>query len=83
MLDSQLLACLRCPESRQTVSLASSELLAKVNAQITSGSVTNVAGRAVSTPLEAALIREDALRLYPIIDGIPVMLLDESIILNP
>ena len=83
MLDSQLLACLRCPESRQTVSLASPDLLAKVNSLIASGALNNASGRAVTSPLVAALVRSDAQRLYPIVDGIPVMLMDESIILNP
>ena len=36
-------------------------------------------GAAVERTLEAGLVREDGLIVYPIRDGIPVLLIDEGI----
>lgn len=83
LIDPQLMQCLRCPESRQTLSLASESLLAQINQQIAQGSLQNGAGRSVSQAWGAALVREDSRRIFPVIDGIPVMLLDESVVWNP
>ncbi len=79
MLDSRLLDILRCPETHQILSLLSENALADLNREISLGRVKNTAGRQVSAPLSAALIRQDGGRIYPIVEGIPVMLLDESI----
>lgn len=79
MIDPQLLAILCCPQTRQPVKIASSEVLAGVNAKITSGKLRNNHGDLVQEVLEEALLTEDGKILYPIRHGIPVMLIDESI----
>lgn len=83
MVDSTLLEILRCPDSRQELQLASSELISQLNAKIAAGSVKNCAGRNIPGPLAEALVTKDGKRLYPVIDNIPVMLIDESVQLNP
>jgi uncharacterized protein len=83
MVDAELLAILVCPETHAAVSLADAGVLARVNAAIAGGTLRTRGGDVVKAPLEAGLLREDGLVLYPIRDDIPVMLIDESIPLEP
>lgn len=68
-----------CPETRQPVSEADAELLDRVNAGIAEGRVSNRAGQAVEEALDEGLVREDGAFVYPVRDGIPIMLIDEAI----
>ena len=79
MIDKDLLQILACPESHQPLSEASAEELAAVNARIEAKSAKNKGGDEVTETLEAALIREDKQVLYPVREGIPVLLVDEGI----
>jgi len=81
MIDAELLDILVCPETRQAIRLADPELIARVNAAIEAGSMTNRSGERVRNNLEAGLIREDGKVLYAIRDGIPIMLVDEALVL--
>jgi len=53
--------------------------LARVNAAIDAGELRNHEGSTVSKVLDEALITDDGKRIYPVDDGIPVLLEDESI----
>jgi uncharacterized protein YbaR (Trm112 family) len=53
--------------------------LAGVNEKIRAGTLRNRGGEPVKTELVEALVREDRRILYPVDDGIPVMLVEESI----
>ena len=79
MIDKDLLQILACPETHQPLAEAGAELLKRVNAEVASGRAKNVAGAAVAEKLEAGLLRQDGKILYPIRDGIPVLLIDEGI----
>ena len=78
-LDPVLLDILVCPESRQPVAIAPADLLARVNAAIESGHTVNRGGDPVTDHVTEGLLREDGRVLYPVRDGIPIMLIDESI----
>lgn len=78
-VSTELLEILVCPETKQPVSLATAECLAALNQKIRSGELRNRGGDPVEKELSEALIREDGRVLYPVDDGIPVMLIEESI----
>ncbi|MCS5635514.1 MAG: hypothetical protein NZ990_03290 [Myxococcota bacterium] len=78
-VSQELLEILVCPETRQPVSEAGNDLIARLNGEIEAGNLRNRGGDAVSQAIEEGLLREDGKVLYPVEDGIPVMLIEESI----
>ena len=78
-ISPDLLEILVCPETRQPVALASEDLLTKLNSEIAGERLRNRGGGRVTSPIAEGLVREDGKILYPIDDGIPVMLIEESI----
>jgi uncharacterized protein YbaR (Trm112 family) len=74
-----LVEILICPETKQGVRLMDAAALGKLNERIASGTLRNRGGAEVKTALSEALVREDGRIAYPVDDGIPVMLVDESI----
>jgi uncharacterized protein YbaR (Trm112 family) len=78
-VSQDLLDILVCPETKQPVALASPDLLAKLNGKIDSGSLRNRGGDTVKQRIAEGLCREDGKILYIVDDGIPVMLIEESI----
>ena len=80
-VDPELIAILICPESKQPVALATPAQLARLNESIRAGSAYNRAGARLEKELAEALVREDGRVLYPVEEGIPVMLVEESIAL--
>lgn len=81
VIDPQLLELLRCPETRQTLSLAEVELVERLNQLIAAGTLTNQAGETVDEPIDGALVREDGAVAYVIRDTIADMLIDHAIVL--
>lgn len=82
MINKELLAILCCPETKQSLSLADAILIDKLNAAVTRGGLKNKGKRPVSEQMDAGLIRADEKLLYPIREGIPVMLIEEGIPLD-
>lgn len=82
MISKELLEIIRCPESRQDLKLAPQDLLDRLNEQIRGRQLKNRAGTLVEQPLEGGLVRADGNVVYPIVDGIPLLLKDEGIATN-
>lgn len=82
MIDQKLLEILVCPETRQPLRPAPPELIERLNQAVAANRLTMRDGQALERRLDGGLLRADEKVLYPIIDGIPVMLADESIALE-
>lgn len=83
MVNPELLEILVCPETKQALKPAEANVLNLVNTAVREGKLENQGGDRVKDPIEEGLVREDGKVLYPVIDDIPVMLLDEAIRLEP
>lgn len=81
-MDKRLLAILCCPVTRKGLSVARPDLLKKVNSAIGSGKVLNREGSTLDSILKEALVTDDGKLLYPVKDGIPVLLESEGISLG-
>ena len=81
-MDKQLLSILCCPITHKSLSLAKAPLLRELNVAIEAGQLQNRDGHTLATPLREALVSDDGKILYPVDDGIPVMLEGESILVD-
>ncbi|MFQ5981902.1 MAG: Trm112 family protein [Woeseiaceae bacterium] len=81
-MDKRLLSILCCPVTHKGLNLARPELLKKINAAIGEGVLVNRDGAKLSASLEEALITDDGKMMYPVDDGIPVLLEGESVALS-
>ena len=78
-VSEELLEILVCPETKQPVKPASDEVLGKLAEEVAAGRVRNRGGQTVTQAPTEGLVREDGRILYPVDEGIPVMLIEESI----
>lgn len=78
-MDKRLLSILRCPVSHKGLSVLKKDELERINVAIREGGLVNHEGATVAEPLAQALVTDDGKRIYPIADGIPVLLEGESI----
>ncbi len=81
-MDKKLLSILCCPVTHKGLSLARADLLNSVNAAIDAGTLVNRDGVQVAGKLTEALVTDDGKTLYPINDGMPVLLEGESVVLD-
>ena len=79
MINESLLKIVVCPLSRQPLRVAERSFVDRLNQAIAAGQVKDRAGRPIASPVEEGLLRQDGLLLYPVRDGIPVLLADEAI----
>ena len=78
-IDTRLLEILCCPITRRPLRALDGQTLDKVNAAIATGRVRNHGGVTLNTALTQALVTTDGDLVYPVRDGIPVLLEEECI----
>lgn len=66
-LSASTIALLRCPETKQGLSIADDQLVSTIN--------EHTDGQGISS----ALLREDKLVAYPVDDGYPILLIDRQL----
>lgn len=81
-MEKRLLNILRCPVSHKGLALAKRDILGRVNSAIESGGLSNREGTVLTEPLAEALLTDDGKVLYPVANGIPVLLEGESIVME-
>ncbi len=78
-IDSKLLEILRCPVTKQPLSMLTNEQLNMINSKIDAGTVHYADGSKVESKLEEGLITDNGTLVYRIDSDIPIMLQDQSI----
>ena len=78
-MEKRLLNILRCPITQKGLSTARPETLSRVNQAIEAGQLSNREGNVLTDRLSDALITDDHKLLYPVANGIPVLLESESV----
>ncbi|MDE0743069.1 MAG: Trm112 family protein [Woeseiaceae bacterium] len=81
-MRKKILNILCCPVTRQPLSKVTEKKLTALNEAIENGSITNHEKKSIKKKLLDALITKDGLLLYPIEEGIPVLLENRSISLD-
>ena len=78
-VDGKLLEILCCPVSRTPLTRLEPSRLARLNQDIEAAAVRYVGGEPVTETIDEALITEDTKVIYPVENGIPVLLEDRGI----
>jgi SAM-dependent methyltransferase/uncharacterized protein YbaR (Trm112 family) len=82
LLDKELSTLICCPVTNQELVKVSSGLVSHLNQLIEENKIFNLAGKKVLSKIDAAWMRVDKALLYPSIEGIPVLLAEEAIIID-
>ena len=83
MISEDLLKVIACPETKQDLIVADTDLVDKINNLIESGELLNRIQQKVTETIDGGLIQKDDKKyLYPIRDEIPILLTEESIPLD-
>lgn len=78
-IDGKLLEILCCPISKTPLTRLGSGQLKKLNAAIKAGEVKYIHGEQVEQALREALVTQDSKVVYPVVDGIPILLEEKGI----
>lgn len=81
-IDRKLLEILRCPVTKQDLHYLSEGQIDSINASIDAGKLSYADGSNISEHLTEGLITANGVRVYRIDDGIPIMLEDQSIVVD-
>lgn len=82
-IDPEFLEILACPATRQRLLPLDDGLLRELNRRISDKAARTPDGRIVSQPLEEGLVTEDRTRVYPVVKGVAVLLVEEAVALDP
>jgi uncharacterized protein YbaR (Trm112 family) len=78
-MDRNLLEIICCPVTRLPLEILDAARLDALNNAIRKGSLHNAADETVDEEIDEALISRDGRLVYPVRDGIPVLLAEEGI----
>lgn len=78
-VDDSFLSLLRCPRTGEELRVAEPRELAGHNESIQDGKLNNAAGQKLRQAMEDALVTVGGRWLYPVHDGIPVLLVEEAV----
>ncbi len=78
-MDKKLLDIICCPTTKLPLELLATDRLDNLNAAIRGGEIKNQAEASLTDELREALMTRDGKRIYPIRDGIPILLEEECI----
>ena len=78
-MDKRLLDIVCCPVTKLPLQLLDGDRLMRLNSAITAGQLRNRSALALPETLSEALVTRDGRLVYPVRDGIPVLLEEESI----
>ena len=78
-MEKKLLDIICCPLTKIPLELLDSDRLERLNSAIQSGQIKNHAAKQLTDEFREALVTRDGRLVYPIRDGIPVLLEEESI----
>lgn len=78
-IDAEILAIICCPDTHQDLTLINSNQLTLLNSLRSESQLRHRNGNLVNYDLSGGLIRNDQEVIYPIREGIPVLLSEEAI----
>jgi uncharacterized protein YbaR (Trm112 family) len=78
-LGADLLGLLCCPETRQSLVLAPPEMVVRLETLRAAGTLRNRGGKVVAESIREGLLRADGAVFYPVSDGIPLLVLEEGV----
>lgn len=82
MIAQDLLAMLCCPETKQDIRLLETSSVEQLNQRIIKGELKTKGGQPVTEKIDGGLLRKDGKVVYPIRDQIPIMLIEEGILIE-
>ena len=80
-IAADLLAILCCPETKQELSLLAPDIVDRLNQRIAKGELTTKGGQPVKESIDGGLLRKDGTMVYPVRDQIPIMLIEEGVLI--
>ena len=78
-MDKRLLDIVCCPVTKLPLQLLDGERLTRLNAAITGGQLRNRSAQPLAETLTEALVTRDGRLVYPVRDGVPLLLEEESV----
>ena len=79
MIDPLILETLCCPDTHERLVVADEKLVAQMNRQIATHTLSNRGGKQLTDPLEGGLVCAGGAWLYPVQEGIALLVSEEAI----